>query len=221
MATNTANAKISFLQFCGQPNTATYGKYDFTEIFDGATPLFACEYSAKTDACEMCDPIGGNYDYYCENMMCSCDPNQDYNFIHMIVSIVSNDSDGNKVTTSPRNSVYQINIVNGYFKSVQFDAVRLRSEEVDFNATIFSVFDIMEIESNISELLKTTTFLEYGDSTQVQKSSSYFYTFDGIAKPDAYYNSFSNLYNAYLNYSPVNVEEKKKNPHIGRKLKNK
>ena len=221
MATNTANADIPFLQSCGQPKTATYGKYDYNEMFNGVTPLFACEYAAKTDACEMCDPTEWEYDYFDDGRTCSCDPNQDYQFIHMIVSIVSNDSDGNKVTTAPINSVYQINIVNGHFKHGQFDAIRLRNEEVDFNATIFSIFDIMEIDPNIVQLLKTTTFLEYGNETQVQKSSSYFYTFDGIAKPDAYYKSFSNFYNAYLNYSPVNVEEKKDNPHIGRKLKKK
>jgi hypothetical protein len=220
MAMKNANTDIPFLQFCGHPKTATYGKYDYNEMFNGVTPLFACEYVAKTAACDMCDPIGWDYDYF-DGMICSCDPNQDYYFIHMIVSIVSNDSDGNKVTTAPINSVYQINIVNGHFKSYQFDAIRLRSEEVDFNATIFSIFDIMEIDSNISELLKTTTSLKYGNETQVQKSSSYFYTFDGIAKSDAYYNSFSNLYNAYLNYSHVNMEEKKDNPHIGRKLKKK
>jgi len=219
MATNTANADIPFLQSCGQPKTATYGKYDYNEMFTGVTPLFGCEYAAKTYACEMCDPTEWEYDYFDDGRTCSCDPNQDYQFIHMIVSIVSNDSDGNKVTTTPINSVYQINIVNGLFKKKQFDAIRLRNEEVDFNATIFSIFDIMEIDPNIVQLLKTTTFLECG--LLAQTSSSYFYTFDGIAKPDAYYKSFSNFYNAYLNYSPVTVEEKKENPHIGRKLKKK
>ena len=213
-----AKSELSFLQFCGQPKTTTYSAYDYCGHFEGVTPLFACEYAAKTDACESCDPKIRDPDACLDlyfDYTCKCDPNQDYQFIHMIVSIVS---DGNKVTTTPSNSVYQINIVNGNFKSNQFDAIRLRSDEVEFNATVFSIFDIMEIDQNITQLLKTSTFLELGN-TRVHRSSSYFYTFDGIAKPDAYYKSFSDLYTAYLNY--VAVDEKKDNPHVGRKQKKK
>jgi hypothetical protein len=213
MASNSTKAELPFLQFCGQPKTTTYSAYDYEGRFEGVTPLFACEYAAKTEACNVCDPCDLYYDDF--DVSCTCDPDQKYQFIHMIVSVVS---DGNKVITTPSNSVYQINIVNGYFKSNQFDAIRLRSDEVEFHATVFSIFDIMEIDQNITQLLKTSTFIDHANIC-VEKSSSYFYTFDGIAKSDAYYKSFSDLYTAYLKY--VGVDEKKDNPHVGRKQKKK
>ena len=209
---STFKTNANFVDICGIPNSFQISKFDYENLFTGMSPLFACEYSCKTLPCNMCS--GKLYDAW--DVSCDCDKNQDYQIIHMIVSVNTTETHSDKVSTLPNNSVYQINIVNEYLPYNQFGEVRSRAEGIQ--STTFSIFDTMEIDSNLVDTLKNTTKMLDSESAY-EKKSTYFYTFDGIAKPELYYNSFYNLFQKYLNYSKVLVDEKKENPHIKKKKK--
>jgi hypothetical protein len=204
----------NLLEICGKPTTAKHSKFDYPEVFSGVIPLFTCEYALKKTLCDTCS--GKNYERMFEYVRCTCDPDQDYQFIHMFVSVCVNDSIVDKVSTTPKTSIYQINIVNGNYKSYQFEDIRSR---IEGNQTIFSIFDTMEIDLNISDILKTTTKMPM-DTYSVQTDTSYFYSFKGIANAEIYYNAFSEIFHKYLMYDSKNVKvDAKTNAHFTKKTK--
>jgi len=200
--------------FSRQPHGVEYSMYDIEEFASntGISQLFACEHYYNTELCWDCrdpDPYSNGFDE------CTCDPNSDYYFIHIIVSVVNSDSQQTKITTKPINSVYQLNIVSGKFKTSQFNLIRTRKVEHAFPTTTFSIFNTMEIDPNVAAILKDS--VPNVDCTK----SSYFYTFDGVAKPEAYHNAFCDIFKAYYTFSQSPVTEQKTNPHVTMKTKSK
>lgn len=230
MAAAAASEEKKCILDCQFSNTVMYSKFYYTKyndgvevnMFDGSVPLFACETYYKSQPCNLCDGsyYRGGLDCWCdpygmEYVECKCDPDQLYHIWHMIVSIKS-EKHSDKAITSPKDSVYIINIVSGKFPLDDLENIRARNGE--YQQTTFSIYETMEIDLNLVQLLKTAVADSYRSYCD-RAHSNYFTSFDGIAKRESYYKTFSDIFKKYLFYVPIE-EQKKPNSHVGKKKKN-
>lgn len=196
-----------------------YDNYDSTIM-----PLFGISFVSKTIARGSCclSKYDWEWDAEAPEGECICPKNQDYHIYSLIVSVIIEKG----TRTKPMESQFQIDFIQGEFKLVQLPHILSRDGTIP--ASVFTIAKTMDQteEHPQKDLLLQISHFE-NDAIIEQYHNDWFYTFKGLDTAENYHKAFLTILDGIINNNKpssgaagaVIAEEKKENPHVGRKTK--